>query len=218
MKPFKQPVNCKYGAPMGRYSDNPTNFDGLPVTLSLVTLTDGYDDGGAYWGDGAPLFCAIGENEDEEIVHYFRQPNRSDAVMYLENYGATVAPESDDDYLETMVDHYLIAALWSSTDDDGNPFDEDHTIADVDPASRERCKKECKNFIELAGTLLTNWSPDQAGHDFWLSCNGHGAGFFDRDEIDDYLTCKALQEIARKFGECHLYVTEIDGKPTVEIE
>lgn len=219
MKPYKQPVNATYGAPMGRHSDNPANFDGLSVTLSAVHLIDGYDDGGAYWGIGTPLFCAIGESDEEQLIHYFRQPNRAAAVTYLENYGAIVVPESPDEYLETMTEHYIIAALWSSTKDDGSAFDDDHYPSDVDPESRERCKQECKSFIELAGDLLKNWSPEQAGYDFWLSRNGHGSGFFDRDDLADAVTCNALQRLTDRYGSryCFTWEDRNDGY-TVGIE
>ena len=42
-------------------------------------------------------------------------------------------------------------------------------------------------------------------HDFWLTRNGHGTGFWDGDypETGDRLT-----ELAKKFGECNLYVTD----------
>jgi len=42
-----------------------------------------------------------------------------------------------------------------------------------------------------------------AGYDFWLSRNGHGAGFFDGDwdEVGD-----KLQAIAAAYGEFNLYV------------
>ena len=208
MKPFKQPVNCSHGAPMGRPSDNPANLDGVSVTLSSVQLTDGYDDGGAYWGCGEPLFCAIGENDDEAIIHYFRAGNRQHAIEKLTKLGATVIPESPDDYLETMVDHYLIAALWSSTDDDGEQFENMFFPDAIDESSRNQATEDCKSFIELAGTLLANWSPEQVGLDFWLSRNGHGAGFFDRTHIADKETCKALQKIARTFKELNVYTND----------
>lgn len=52
------PVNCKFGAPMGR-TDNPPkffgdldqNWDGIPYFDRIVPLdSGGYDKGGAYWG------------------------------------------------------------------------------------------------------------------------------------------------------------------------
>jgi hypothetical protein len=48
-----------------------------------------------------------------------------------------------------------------------------------------------------------------AGHDFWLTRNGHGAGFWDGDLSED--VGNALTEAAKKFGECHLYVGD-DGQ------
>jgi hypothetical protein len=48
----------------------------------------------------------------------------------------------------------------------------------------------------------------QAGHDFWLTRNGHGAGFWDRGlgVVGDDLT-----EAATCFGECNPYKGD-DGK------
>lgn len=52
------PVNCQYGAPMGRM-DNGNDFDALkPLSLQRLRLdTGGYDQGGAYWGHGLPIYC-----------------------------------------------------------------------------------------------------------------------------------------------------------------
>lgn len=78
---------------------------------------------------------------------------------------------------------YIIAALWSSTDDQGEPLDNgDYELSDdaryrlSDYAAQAfYAEKELiEQFIEETGTDYT-----QAGHSFWLSCNGHGAGLFD---------------------------------------
>lgn len=53
-------VSCIYGAPMGRHSD-PSLAD-IPRSIRLFRVrldSGGYDDGGAYWGIGEPLWCAI---------------------------------------------------------------------------------------------------------------------------------------------------------------
>lgn len=52
-------VNSRYGAPMGRREyrgdyDAPYKFRLFRVRLDR----GGYDDGGAYWGAGQPLYCA----------------------------------------------------------------------------------------------------------------------------------------------------------------
>lgn len=50
----------------------------------------------------------------------------------------------------------------------------------------------------------------RAGHDFWLTRNGHGVGFLDRDELSE-ADQKRLTEASKEFGECYLYVGD-DGK------
>ncbi len=66
-------VNCKHGAPSGRpdwpYTtgnvidkDHPTAF-AVPARCFKLRMIDGgnYDSGGAYWGNGLPVFCATND-------------------------------------------------------------------------------------------------------------------------------------------------------------
>jgi hypothetical protein len=43
-----------------------------------------------------------------------------------------------------------------------------------------------------------------AGHDFWLTRNGHGAGFWDGDWTEPAATI--LTNAAKAFDECNLYL------------
>lgn len=57
-------VNCATGSPMGRkeWRDAPTVSRSVRVFRVRID-SHGYDDGGAYWGIGKPLFCATdGQN------------------------------------------------------------------------------------------------------------------------------------------------------------
>ena len=68
MSALKLPaVNCQYGAPMGRDSNLPPcdeRAQPIKMTLRQVYLArGGYDNGGAYWGTGEPLYYAAGEGE-----------------------------------------------------------------------------------------------------------------------------------------------------------
>lgn len=97
--------------------------------------------------------------------------------------------KEDEDILDEFTKAYIEAALWSSTDDNDNPLDSNYTMSDIAPETLEKIKNDCKNFQDANGQLLIDggWSDDsQAGHDFWLSRNGHGAGFFDRTEREGY--------------------------------
>ena len=49
----------------------------------------------------------------------------------------------------------------------------------------------------------------QGGHDFWLTRNSHGAGFWDGDWPEPYAT--QLTEAAKEFGEFNLYLGD-DGR------
>ena len=72
-------VNSTYGAPTGRPSY------GQPITkcrLFRVRLNSGgYDDGGAYWGIGAPLYCAT---DDADFYLFARARDRKAAAEHFE--------------------------------------------------------------------------------------------------------------------------------------
>ena len=98
---------------------------------------------------------------------------------------------------------YVTAALWSSTDDQGEPLDGSHGPDDIAPDTLQRMANDCAAFQRDNATLLERayrcypakeWSPqEQAGHDLWLTRNGHGTGFWDRGigPVGDHLTEKA---------------------------
>src|SRR3954470_17745880 len=81
MLPYEVKVDSRFGAPMGRYSDELSSFTNSKVHLRKVPFMDGdYDPGGAYWGQGPPsLFCVW--NDDH--VAYFRATNREVAKAML---------------------------------------------------------------------------------------------------------------------------------------
>lgn len=117
---------------------------------------------------------------------------------------------------------YLEAALWSSTisdsDDirDSDPFDRHFSIADFPPAALLRLQVVALAFFQRAAVWIdaepeprcsgSRWS--KAGHDFWLTQNGHGAGFWDGDwpVYGDRLT-----KLSKTAGELSLYVVPSAG-------
>ncbi len=109
---------------------------------------------------------------------------------------------------------YIECALWSSVGDDGEPLDANYSIEDISPETLASMKSTCEAFQRDNGTPDYNDSQysneEKAGHDFWLTRNGHGAGFWDRDTLDK-ATRDKLTEAAHAFGECDLYVGD-DGQ------
>lgn len=106
---------------------------------------------------------------------------------------------------DAFVRGYLEAALWTSLDENDHPLDVDFNIGDFsDEAVDDAIKDISKFYTENEGDLAETTAHDsQHGHDFWLSRNGHGAGFFDRGygEVGD-----RLQSAAEEFGELSVFV------------
>jgi hypothetical protein len=91
--------------------------------------------------------------------------------------------------LDKFTTAYIEAALWSSMDEStpagGQPMDANYTITDI------------QDDVSLAG------------HDFWLTRNHHGAGFWD----GDWPECvgEKLTEASHSCGEMNLYIGD-DGR------
>lgn len=76
-------VNTRYGAPMGRHSNGYLETEQPRfVRLFRVRLdSGGYDDGGAYWGHGGQLWCAI---DDDGNSQFIRAGSRARAALELD--------------------------------------------------------------------------------------------------------------------------------------
>jgi len=142
-------------------------------------------------------------------------------------------------YLDRAFQAYLETALWSSNDtiDDEDVSLDGYDIGDIDDDTKTALLDEFKRFFDEAIALpvdptdedsdrLNEWiyefngpefdGYERLGHDFWLTRNGHGAGFWDRHwktniqgfdvDMGDRLTT-----LASSYGTCDLYIGD-DGK------
>jgi hypothetical protein len=118
-----------------------------------------------------------------------------------------------DEWLDAMVSAYVECALWSSTwseteDSDPVPLDEDYSTSDVADEALDEARSDCRDFAKGEWSDLWDMDAGQAGHDFWLTRNHHGAGFWDRglEDKGDRLT-----KAAHIYGGIDPYVGD-DGK------
>ena len=124
--------------------------------------------------------------------------------------------------IDSFLRAYLVTALRSSTLDNGDPMDRDYSIDDLAPETLAKCAADCARFeSENAETITAAietgevaCGPDfdaheRAAHDFWLTRNGHGAGFWDGDWPEPY--AEKLTEAAKAFGTVDFYVGD-DGE------
>jgi hypothetical protein len=108
--------------------------------------------------------------------------------------------------LDEMFNAYVETALWSSTADDDTPLD--RLDAEVADSALDKMRKDVESFArENAELIAGEWS--QAGHDFWLTRNGHGAGFWETPDWPER-EGKLLTDAAHAYGEVYLYVGD-DG-------
>jgi hypothetical protein len=134
------------------------------------------------------------------------------------------------DYVDEMVEAYIECLLWAGldwdnttehggTEDNPVPLDENYDTDDLTDEAWESIRADCADFYDHHACIL-NWvrsrqaetvtgfyGPDQAGHDFYLTRNGHGAGFWDRGlgVLGDILTAGS-----KPYGETNEYAQ--DGK------
>jgi hypothetical protein len=97
-----------------------------------------------------------------------------------------------------ILHHYLHAALWTAELDSRD-------ISEIEQHSVDQAKKDidlfvAKNEKDLIGAGLTE---EQIGHDFWLTRNHHGAGFWDRNYIEEQLG-KRLSASCHDFKELNV--------------
>lgn len=122
--------------------------------------------------------------------------------------------------IDSFTTSYIECALWCGIhEEDEKRFNkkaEKYSINDIRKSTLNKMILDCTNFSEKYSDLLSmvpenpQWTTDELnGHDFWLSRNGHGSGFFDRDYPDNL--GDRLQEAAKSFGEFDIYVGD-DGK------
>lgn len=124
--------------------------------------------------------------------------------------------------LPKFVRGYITCALWSSSDESdesgGEPLDSNYTADDLTAECRKRMEDDCADFVRanwLDLILYTRtYAPtgeyevwECAGHDFWLTRNGHGAGYWDRGlrELGDRLT-----KAAKVYSSADLFLNEED--------
>lgn len=104
--------------------------------------------------------------------------------------------------MDVFTKAYLECALWSSTDEDGDPLDSIYGIDDLAPETLRQAIEDCTAFQADNAGDLEGIDPSQAGHDFWLSRNGHGAGYHDRE----HKAARKLQDAAKAYGGIDLYI------------
>jgi hypothetical protein len=188
----------------GEMSDDPT-----PTSLYAEIIGTSHED--AEEDAGMAYETLVGSVVDSLCDAY--EAGVSDTFLpECERILRAAMPTTEDrltEYVEAAFPHYVECALWTSIDEqpDGNggpPMDDNYGPEDIAPEAQASMREDIAGFVREAGELLDDVTPEMAGHDFWLTRNRHGAGFWDRcyGVVGDRLT-----DIAHGYGESYLYVS-----------
>ncbi len=109
---------------------------------------------------------------------------------------------------QLMFEAYIECLLWTETDPEDSPLDDHYSIDDISQSKLEELRLELEDFIDhlddlnLLSDLRNAMEDEQIGHDFCLTRNGHGAGFWDRGlgKLGDDVT-----EACKSFGTIEAY-------------
>lgn len=93
--------------------------------------------------------------------------------------------------MDTFTKSYVECLQWVQEDND----------LSLSSADMDDIERDCRRFQKRAAKYLKDLDALQCGHDFYLTRNGHGSGFWDRgyDEKIAVMLCK----ISKEFGESY---------------
>jgi N-acyl-D-aspartate/D-glutamate deacylase len=102
-----------------------------------------------------------------------------------------------------------VSALWSTNDTYGQPLDAKYSTTDFSTKALQLAQSDVDMFKTKAGKLIEPFDETTVAHDFWLTRNYHGAGFWDGDYPE--LVGRKLTQISKELGQRDIYVGD-DGK------
>jgi len=181
---------------------------GWPDENALADAAEAYPTVSLYVGDDGRLHVAGYEQGAHQASSSAQPPAGGPGYdIDLGGLGASGGPSNSD--IAEFSSGFFEALLWSSTGDDENPLDANYEVGDIDKLARDALERECAAFARRWSTEIQNgMGYDRAGHDFALTRNRHGAGFWDGDwPVDGDVLTAGSQD----YPSLDLYVGD-DGK------
>jgi hypothetical protein len=112
--------------------------------------------------------------------------------------------------LDAFTRGYLECAEWCGIDEEQRNAFHDADSPRWSAASLKRAREDCAAFQRDMEAQLeaSGLSDSRAGHDFWLTRNRHGAGFWDEGYKQSAEANAALQELTEEshaYGDAYVY-------------
>ncbi|RUP37982.1 MAG: hypothetical protein EKK63_13835 [Acinetobacter sp.] len=117
--------------------------------------------------------------------------------------------------MDAFTKAYITAMFFTELGEDNL---KDAGLPEISTELMEKIEKDCAEFQAKAGELISDEfchykecpTIDYAGHDFWLTRNHHGCGFWEKHDWAEPASTK-LTELAHSFGQMDVYLGD-DGK------
>lgn len=109
--------------------------------------------------------------------------------------------------MNSVLRAYLQTALWASTDDRGVSLDSRFGVYDLSEAFVRESREQLRSFlleVASAGIDVGDNDLESIAHDFWLTRNRHGAGFWDGAYSEP--SGRALTRMAHAYGSVDIVI------------
>ena len=114
--------------------------------------------------------------------------------------------EKIETFAKDMLPHYLEAAVFADSPEN------EEALTDAEESEGFEFSEEaehfayidCLYFVRKAYPWLRTLTPEESGHNLWLSRNGHGTGFWDRGLKHG----DQLHDISAKMGTCDIILSD----------
>lgn len=122
---------------------------------------------------------------------------------------------------DQTIDQLLETALWQATDSEGNPLDRNYDIAAFNGESRSAFIAEFRVFVNTYSESIDDYMSHtgrdwtDVAHDYALTRNHHGTGFWDRCYCGNDMQMSILTTGAEADGEYYVVIGD-DGDLYIE--
>lgn len=109
-------------------------------------------------------------------------------------------------FITDAVQAHAETALWASLDDQGEPLDDNYDTSDFSHEAWDSMAEDVEDFVRAQWELVQDFSGGGVGHDFFLTRNRHGVGFWDGRYPEDIGA--ALTKASHPYGEVYFWVSD----------
>jgi hypothetical protein len=157
---------------------------------------------------------------DDESRKEIRDELKVDDLELMEEYSSdfktsdiiAATTSFDRDTIDSIVAGYFEAAVWTDMNENEEPVHEeaaDYFTKYSHSSSVRDVYSLLANHPDVVKSALDAYGAERFGHDFWLTRNNHGVGFWDREELKANGVGEELTRISNsEFKEKSLIVSD----------